>query len=250
MHVLIVEDEPLAATNLEKILNEVAPDIRQISRTESVEQTVAWLSHHVRHIDLIFMDIHLSDGSAFSIFQITEIDVPVIFTTAYDQYALQAFKVNSIDYLLKPIDKGQLEQAINKFRKLSKNEIENYLLRLLNMEPFGRFPENILVPVHDKLIPIPVGEISYFHSTSGHTSIVTKDGNNFTYNKRLEGIMPSLDPTRFFRANKQFIIAKRAIEGITIWFDNRLRVTLDTDLPESLYVSKNRASEFRQWVAG
>ncbi|MFC3198181.1 LytR/AlgR family response regulator transcription factor [Parapedobacter deserti] len=250
MHVLIVEDEPLAAANLEKILGEVAPDIRQISRTESVAQTATWFPLHGREVNLIFMDIHLSDGSAFSIFQATEIDVPVIFTTAYDQYALQAFKVNSIDYLLKPIDKTHLEQAMHKFRKQGTAEVARYLSRLAVMAPFGRFPEKILVPVHDKLVPVAVEEISYCYSTNGETSIVTKDGKSLSYNKRLDSIMLSLDPDRFFRANKQFIIAKRAIEGITIWFDNRLMVSLNTRVPESLFVSKNRASEFRQWVAG
>jgi DNA-binding LytR/AlgR family response regulator len=249
MNVLIVEDEPLAATNLEKILNEVAPDIRQISRTEGVEQTVSWLARHAQEVELIFMDIHLSDGSAFSIFQAAEIDVPVIFTTAYDQYALQAFKVNSIDYLLKPIDISQLERALHKFRKFSRSDVSRYLSKLVKMEPYWRVPEKILLPIHDKLIPVPVNEISCFYSTNDHTSILTKDGKKLPYNKRLENIMLSLDPNSFFRANKQFIIAKRAIEGITIWFDNRLLVSLDTETPESLYVSKNRASEFRQWVA-
>lgn len=251
MHILIIEDEPLASENLEKMLLDVAPDIQKISRTESVAQTIGYLADSLKKPDLIFMDIHLSDGSAFSIFSNTTLETPVIFTTAYDKYALQAFKVNSIDYLLKPIDTEQLEAAVDKFRKYSRHDIGKYLSQLTKMELFNRHPEKILVPLDDELLPIAVDEIACFYATNGYTKVFKCDGKSYPHQKRLDNIMLSLNPLYFFRANKQFIVSKRYVAGITIWFDNRLRVSLppQVDMPEEIYVSKNRASEFRRWIA-
>ncbi len=251
MHILIIEDEPLASENLEKMLREAALDIQKISRTESIAQTVAYLTRTAQKPDLIFMDIHLSDGSAFTIFNKITLEVPVIFTTAYDKYALQAFKVNSIDYLLKPIAIEQLVAAVHKFQKYSKRDIANYLTQLTSAKLTTPYPRKILVPLKDELLPVDVDDIACFYATNGHTTVFNKNGRSYPYPHRLVHIMSSLDPVQFFRANKQFILAKKHMSKITIWVDNRLRVSLPShlDIPEEIYISKNKAAQFRQWVA-
>ncbi|MDR1201433.1 MAG: LytTR family DNA-binding domain-containing protein [Tannerellaceae bacterium] len=237
MKILIVEDETVAYENLTSILSEIDLSIEVIGNTESINQTIHWLQIHPAP-DLILMDIHLSDGSAFSIFNSIQIDIPIIFTTAYDEYAIEAFKVNSIDYLLKPIKADELSRALHKF-----------LNRTTQLSfPTPRFKDRLLIPQKDKLIPIDLQEISCFYTTDKTTRIYMKNGNSYPYTKTLEQISASLNPSNFFRANKQFIIARSSVKNITIWFDNRLLITLDADTPERIYISKNKASEFKAWV--
>jgi DNA-binding LytR/AlgR family response regulator len=247
MKVLIVEDETAAFENLKSILMEIDPSIELLEHTESVVQTIRWLNSHPAP-ELIFMDIHLSDGSAFNIFPAVTVETPVVFTTAYDEYALDAFKVNSIDYLLKPIEPEEMRRALDKFRRWGRQDALDYLSRLSFLNPAGRYSEKILIPVNNDLIPADVRNISYFYSSSGETRIVLKDGKMYHYGKALENIYASLSPTLFFRANKQYIVARDSIRTITIWFDKRLHVTMDTDVPERIYVSKNRAARFKKWL--
>jgi two-component system response regulator LytT len=247
MKILIVEDETAAYESLVEILNEIDPSIEVIGNAESVSQTIKWLNERPLP-DLILMDIHLSDGSAFLIFEHIEIEIPIIFTTAYDEYAIEAFKVNSIDYLLKPIIPTELERAINKFEKLSRTNIIAYLSKVNQLTPTPGYKSKLLVPLKDKLLPIDLGEVSFFYTTDKNTSIGLKDGNTFPYPKTLENIFSMLNPANFYRANKQFIIARNAVKNITIWFDSRLLVTLDTEVPERIYVSKNKAADFKEWL--
>jgi DNA-binding LytR/AlgR family response regulator len=234
MKILIVEDETVAYENLIAILAEIDPSIEVAGNTESINQTVHWLQIHSAP-DLILMDIHLSDGSAFAIFDSVQVDTPVIFTTAYDEYAIKAFKVNSIDYLLKPIKADELRRAIHKFLTL-------------NPSPTLRFKDRLLIPQKDKLIPVDLREIACFYTTDKNTRIYMKNGHSYPYGKTLEQISSSLNPTDFFRANTQFIVARDSVKNITIWFDNRLLLTLDAETPERIYISKNKASEFKAWV--
>jgi DNA-binding LytR/AlgR family response regulator len=250
MKVLIVEDETVAFINLRRILLDLNLDVEVVGNTESVVRTVKWLQESQQAIDLIFMDIHLSDGSAFKIFDIVDVEIPIIFTTAFDQYAIEAFKVNSIDYLLKPIEAREVKHAIEKFRKLTKQDIHEYLNILPRLALQDKYPEKILIPFNDKIFPVAVSTISCFYTTKVKTVVILKDGTSFPYKKTLEHINQSLNPDLFFRANKQYIISKDSVKNITIWFDNRLLVTLDTKLPENLYISKNKAAEFKQWLAG
>lgn len=247
MKVLIVEDETAAYESLIHILKEIEPAIEILGNTESIEQTIHWLQNKAAP-DLIFMDIHLSDGSAFLIFDHIEIEVPIIFTTAYDEYAIEAFKVNSIDYLLKPIKKSELERAITKFKKWSNADISEYLSKLTQLSSTPRFPDKFLIPIKDKLLPIDLGEVSFFYTTDKNTSIGLKDGNTHPYSKSLDTIFSSLNPTNYYRANKQFIISRQAVKNITIWFDSRLLITLDRDTPEPIYISKNKAADFKDWL--
>ncbi len=247
MKVLIVEDETSAYINLKKILEEIDNTIEIAENTESVKQTVKWLENNAAP-DLIFMDIHLSDGSAFNIFNLITVDAPIVFTTAYDEYAIEAFKVNSIDYLMKPIEKSEVKRAIEKYRKLNEHDLVKYISQLSQLVPTGKYPEKLLIPVNDKLIPVTLNEVACFYTTDNSTQIILLDGQKFSYNKSLDSIISAVNPSLFFRANKQFVIAKRHISDITIWFDNRLFISLMVETPERIYISKNKAALFKQWM--
>ena len=228
--ILIVEDETSSYQNLLSILKEVAPEIEVVGNTESVAETVNWLSTNALP-DLIFMDIHLSDDSAFAIFSQIEVNVPIVFTTAYDQYALDAFKVNSIDYLLKPIKAKDVRRAIDKF-----------------LASEMRWTKRLLVSYRDALVPVNVDDISYVYSTDKNTMVCLNSGEQLNCNKSLESVFSNLNPERFFRANKQFIVNRDSVKKIAVWFDSRLLLTLNTTTPERLFISKNRAAEFKQWM--
>ena len=235
MRVLIVEDETAAYENLVDILGEVSYDIQIVGNTESVTQTIHWLQSNPAP-DLIFMDIHLSDGSAFTIFDKMELETPIIFTTAYDRYAIEAFKVEDV------------KQALDKYKKLTHQDVIHYLSKLTQLMPTPKYKDKLLIPYKDKLLPIGLKEVSCFYTADKNTCIYLKDGNMYPYSKTLEQIMASLNPADFIRANKQFIIARNSVTDITIWFDNRLLVTLDVETPGRIYISKNKASEFKSWI--
>lgn len=247
MKVLIVEDETAAYESLVEILKEIDPAIEVMGNTESVGQTVRWL-HNNPAPDLILMDIHLSDGSAFLIFEHTVVEIPIIFTTAYDEYAIEAFKVNSVDYLLKPIKSEELERALHKFNKWARVDVIQCLSRLTQLAPASRYKDKFLITNKNRLLPIDLREVSFFYTTDKNTCIYLKEGNSYPYAKTLEQIFAFLNPADFYRANKQYIIARDSVKNITIWFDNRLLITLDTDVPERIYVSKNKAAEFKEWI--
>lgn len=247
MKILIVEDETAAYENLADMLVCMDSSMEILGNTESVRQTVRWLQSNPKP-DLIFMDIHLSDGSAFAIFSQIEVEIPIIFTTAYDQYALEAFKVNSIDYLLKPIKPEDLKRALDKFSKWSHQDIMQYLSQLTQLSASPRYKDKLLIPVKDKLLPINLKDVSCFYTADKTTYVYLKTGKSYLYAKTLEQIIASLNPEDFIRANKQFIVSRDSVKDITIWFDSRLLVTLDIDVPERIYISKNKASEFKSWI--
>ncbi len=251
MKVLIIEDETAASENLMAMLQEVDSEIEVLTVLESVQQTVRWLNSNPAP-DLIFMDIHLSDGSAFTLFQEMEVQTPIVFTTAYDQYALDAFAVNSIDYLLKPIKITELTRALNKFKQWGSTDVMAYLERMMKMSPAQsseqEFQKKLLVPLHDKLMPVDMNDVVCIYNTGRKTQIFLRDGQKMDYNKSLDAIVASLDPSKFFRANKQYIVARKFVKEIVIWFDNRLLISMPIELPEPLFVSKNKASEFKNWM--
>lgn len=249
MKVLIIEDETAASEDLIAILHEIDEDIKVLDVLESVRQSVRWLRANPAP-DLIFMDIHLSDGSAFTLFQEIEVETPIIFTTAYNQYAIDAFNVNSIDYLLKPIKISDMTRALEKFRRLTSNDVMAYLQRVVSLGKTHTegYVSSLLVPVCDKLVPVDVNNVVCIYNTDHKTQIILSDGRNISYGKSLDAIMLSLDPMKFYRANKQYIVSRSYIKEIVIWYDNRLLVNMKLELPEPLYVSKNKASEFKNWM--
>lgn len=247
MNVLIVEDETTAYENMVDLLAQVDPNIHVVGNTESIRQTIKWLGEHEAP-DLIFMDIHLSDGSAFVIFDEIRIEIPIIFTTAYDRYAIEAFKVNSIDYLLKPVKEDDMRRALTKFSKWGRPDISQYLSQIAQMVSKPNYSDKILIPYKDKLLPVSLSEIACFYTADKNTFVFLKNGMKYPYGKTLDQIYSTLNPHDFFRANKQFIVSRNSVSNITIWFDSRLLVSLEVDTPERIYVSKNRVSEFKAWM--
>ena len=238
MRVLIIEDEMGALDDLRSILAESAPDIRIAGTTESVMQSVAWLEKPPVP-DLIFMDIHLSDGSAFEIFRRTAVEAPVIFTTAYDEYAIHAFRVNAVDYLLKPLAIDEVKRALEKYRRLNRPQVLPDIEKLYEM-----------ISYKDKLLPIPTEKIAFFYSTKETSRVYLADGSNYAYNRTLESICDDMDPRAFCRVNKQYVVAREHITSIVVWSNSRLLVSMDTETPEPVFLSKNRAAEFKKWITG
>ncbi len=247
MKALIIEDELMAAKTLKKLLGEVSPDTEIVAVLESIEDSVDWISQHPMP-DLIFMDIHLADGSSFTIFDRVTVTCPVIFTTAYDEYALKAFEVNSIDYLLKPISKEALERAVAKYhnlgRGLEQQQLEA-LLKHLGAKP--KFKSCFLLPERDKLVPLPTSDIAYAYIDTKTVKLVTFDDKTFYMNQTLDDILAQLDPQMFFRANRQFLISRNAVKDVSVWFGNKLAINLTVETPEKVIVSKARVAEFKAW---
>ena len=253
MKTIIIEDENIAAQNLVRLLGEVAPDIEVECTLQSVEESVEFFSH-ANDIELVFMDIHLADGSSFNIFDSVKIDCPIVFTTAYDQYALDAFKVNSIDYLLKPIQKDDLERAVEKIHRIKKSSEAS---ATLSTEQIGKIVEMMqqkkkyksffLIPLRDKLVPLDVNEIAYIYLDDKISRAVTYDNQSYAIDKPLDAIFTQLDPAKFFRANRQYIISHNSVAGIAIWPLSKLHVVLKVETPEKIIVSRARAAEFKDW---
>lgn len=249
MKVIIIEDETAAARNLKVILSKIAPEIEILAILDSVKSSVKWL-HKNSAPDIIFMDIHLADGKSFLIFNEIEVNSPVIFTTAYDEYALDAFKVNSIDYLLKPIRPEDVERALNKFTKINAKAREAYLLKLSQFTSQKDFLKTLLIPHKEKLIPLSIEKIAFFHTKNDYVSAITIDGKSYPIDKTLDTLMGKLDPKFFFRANRQFIIAHCAVKDVNVWFGNRLLINLIIDSKDQIIISKARVSMFKKWFVG
>ena len=251
MKAVIVEDEFIAAQNLQRLISHAAADIEVITVLQSVEESVEWFSTQSAP-DLVFMDIHLADGSSFSIFEKVNISCPVIFTTAYDEYALKAFEVNSIDYLLKPINTKNFERAIAKFRQLGSNnnkgsaEAITKLLDIFNKTK-DAYKSHFLIPYKDKLVPLQVERIACFYIENKMAKIITTDNESFFMDSSLDELYLQLDPAHFFRANRQYIVAHKAIKDISIWFGSKLSINLLVPVPEKMIVSKARVAEFKTW---
>ncbi len=242
---LIVEDETAAAVNLRAILRETAPDVEIVATLESVTESVDYLRAHPQP-DLLFMDIHLADGDSFHIFDAVEIVAPVIFTTAYDRYALDAFKVSGIDYLLKPLNGADVRRAIDKFRRLTGSERHDYGARVQAMAS-GR-EETFLVHVRDRIIPLHRDKIAYCYTSNEKVTACDFDGETYPLDRTLETLQSLLPQSDFFRANRQFIISRRAVRDIVVWFGSRLALSLQVPTPERIIISKARVPEFKAWL--
>lgn len=237
MKALIIEDEKAAVRNLTALLQEVDPQVEVIAVLDSVTDSVAWFEANPAP-DIVFMDIHLADGPSFEIFDHTRIDCPIIFTTAYDEYALKAFKVNSIDYLLKPIGLADLKHAFEKLKTLHTAQDSQESL-------------SALIPYKgDKLLPLAVDQVQYFCISGGVTKAVVSERESYGLPYTLDELAESLDPDRFFRANRQYIISRTAVKDIDLWFNNRLSINLKVPTDEKILVSKLRVNDFKTWFAG
>ena len=250
MKALIIEDELVAGQNLQRLISQVADDIQVIAVLQSVEESIDWFSLNAAP-DVVFLDIHLADGSAFSIFEKVEILCPVIFTTAYDEYALKAFEVNSIDYLLKPINLKNLERAVLKLRSLVSTKTDNAELISNVLAAFKQtkiaYKSNFLIPYKDKFIPLAIHKIACFYSENKMVKIITEDNQVYNMDSSLEDLYTQLDPALFYRANRQYIVSHKAIKDISVWFGSKVSINLIVSVPEKIIVSKARVSEFKAW---
>jgi len=253
MKALIIEDEKAAVRNLKALLCDEAPDIEIIAVLDSITESVEWFRANPMP-ELIFLDIHLADGSSFEIFEHVDITCPIIFTTAYDEYALRAFKVNSIDYLLKPIGQSDIRKAIGKLRQLKvgspvKEPDYNSLISVLKRQE--SYKTHFLVPVKgDKLLPLSVDMILFFYIHEGNVKAVVTDGKEYTFTQTLDELSDCLNPNLFFRVNRQYLISRKAVQDIDLWFNGRLSVNLKVPVAEKILVSKVRVSEFKEWFTG
>lgn len=251
MKTLIIEDEKAALRNLKAAMKEVDTQFDIIGETDSVTGTLEWFASHPMP-ELVFMDIHLADGSAFGIFDHTDITCPIIFTTAYDEYALQAFRVNSIAYLLKPISSTDLQKAIDKLKifggfSSQPNATDlQAIMRALKQEE--NYKTHFLVPIKgDRFIPVSVEQICYFYIDEGAVKAVTQSADTFDFQQTLDELAEQLNPRQFFRANRQYIIAHKAITGVSLWFGGRMVLQLTPHTKEKVIISKARVSAFRDW---
>ncbi|MFH6959323.1 LytR/AlgR family response regulator transcription factor [Flavobacterium aquidurense] len=249
MRILIVEDESINANRLKRLLEELEPDCEILGIIDTVHETVKWLNTNEMP-DFITMDIRLADGISFSIFEEAKISCPVIFTTAYDEYAVRAFKVNSIDYLMKPIEKNELQQALNKFKSLSKaknntDDIAGILKGFMNKPSFRlRF----LVTYRDGYKSVDVADIDFVYSEFKTSHLFLKNETIIPIPQTMEELEEELDPDVFFRANRQFFIRAESIKSIANYFNAKLKIQLRADPEREVIISREKAPFFKQWM--
>ena len=251
MKILIVEDEPRAASQLQNLLNKSVYDFEVLTVIDSVEDTVHWFRKN-KTPDLVFMDIQLADGLSFEIFQKIEVTAPIIFTTAFDQYAIQAFKVNSIDYLLKPIKQSDLDTALNKFSKYknqSKKTIEpNILKELLSSMQTQQKRTGILVKEGSGFIQIRVSELLYMYSQDSITFGITHTNKRYIIDETMDQLFSSLEETQFYRINRGQIISKISIQKIEPYFNHRVKLSLLNPRDQEFIVSRQKTPDFKEWM--
>ena len=250
MNILIIEDEKPAADRLMKMLKEVEPDAVFPAVLDTIRSSVEWLSQNTSP-DIIFMDIHLADGQSFSIFQQVQLSCPVIFTTAYDEHALEAFRVNSIDYLLKPVKKEDLQRALAKWRKLSAHATGKIgaVLQQLSLTP-REYRKRMVIRIGEQIRLVEVGEIAYFYTENRVNYLCTFSDIRYPIDYQLDELDTMLDPSVFFRINRQFIININAIEKMQTWSKSRIKITLKPPAQEETIVSTERSPQFREWLTG
>ncbi|MBR4156552.1 MAG: response regulator transcription factor [Bacteroidales bacterium] len=253
MKAVIIEDEKIAAESLKNLVNQLDENVEVVAMLQTVEDSVEWLSDN-KQPDLLFVDIHLADGSSFSIFEKVKVECPIIFTTAYDEYALKAFEVNSIDYLLKPINKDDLQRALNKYKNLkgqaSNIDYMNIMSHLLEQTNIvNNYKEFFLIPERDKLIPLATKDIAFIYIDLKLIKAVTYSGKVYYMNQNLDELMSQLSPKKFFRANRQYIIAHEAVKDVSVWFGNKISINLIVPTEEKIIVSKARVTEFKNWFS-
>ncbi|WP_044117947.1 LytR/AlgR family response regulator transcription factor [Alkaliflexus imshenetskii] len=250
--VLIAEDEIPTQRLLRGMIENLRPEWEIVACTSGVEETTEWLNNH-EHPSLMFLDIQLSDGLSFEIFDHTEVNSIVIFTTAYDEYAIQAFKVNTIDYLLKPVRPENLEKAILKFEKLndSLHATDAADIRMLAaslIDGKTTYRSRLLVPMVDGYAKLNITDVAWFHSSQKVTTAVTHDGTNHVVDLTLEKLEEELNPETFFRANRQYIVNIEVINRIENWFNGKLIVKTKPETPDKVIVSRERARHFKEWI--
>lgn len=250
MNVVIIEDEDRTARQLERMLKKYDSSAQILTQIPSVKEAVSWFGKHPLP-DLVFMDIHLEDGLAFSIFEQTKLTAPVIFTTAYDEYVLRAFKVNSIDYLLKPVEFEEMAAALDKFKNIRSQPTLpdiNTLLQFIQKPHSNPYRERFMISIGTKIHSVEVADVAYFYSEEKATFLVNKGGQLFPLEYSLDQLVGLLKPAQFFRVNRQFIVARTAIQTIHAYSAGKLKLDLTPVSRQDVFVSISRLSEFKDWL--
>jgi len=253
MKILIIEDEQAAARRLEKLLLEIAPESVILDRLDSVEASVEWLQQRPSP-DLIMLDIHLADGASFEIFEHVKVKCPVIFTTAYDEYALQAFKVNTVDYLLKPIKSTELSTALAKFNDLHQAIPApdlNALLNSIRKHESASYLRRMLIKLGNSIKLVDMADAAYFYTKDKITFLVVRStGKRYPVDYPLDKLETMIDPKDFFRINRQFIVQIHAIKEMHPYSKSRVKIDLEPATDLETVVSTERAAEFKKWLVG
>ena len=248
MKTLIVEDEKHARENLERLLKELEPTIEIQAKLDSVKKSVAWLKEN--QPDLIFLDIHLADDLSFRIFEQVQVDTPIIFTTAYDQYAIQAFKVNSIDYLLKPIEKEDLAQSLEKYKSNLLRQVGIDITQLISayQQPPKEYQTRFMVTRGEKIQSVTTDEVAYFEGEDRYVYLVKKDGRKFIIDYKLSDLEELLQPRDFFRLNRSFITRFDSITDMFSYSKSRVKVQLSPTPNRDVVVSSEKSRSFKEWL--
>ncbi len=249
MKAIIIEDEKLASERLEELINDIDPSIEISAKLTSIEQSVRYLKHNKP--DLIFLDIQLEDGISFSIFEKVTVDSPIIFTTAYDQYAIKAFKLNSIDYLLKPIKKDELRDSLHKYKNFkSPFAFDLEEIRKIFQNKEISYKKRFLIQYGQKIKKIETDEIAYFFAMEKNVFLVTSSGNTFPLDYTLDKLQEIIDPEKFFRINRKMIISFKSIKNLIPYSRSRIKIELNPPEPKDIeaLVSVERISSFKEWM--
>lgn len=253
MKVVLIEDEEPASTRLKKMLHSIYPDLEILETLVSVKSAIQWFNQN-HQPDLIIMDIQLSDGVSFDIFNEIEIKCPVIFTTAFDQYALQAFKVNSVDYLLKPVKSDELKAALDKYQKLFKEkkstEVDYSVLLSALTKSKGEYQKRIVIRYGEIIKTVEIADVAYFYTESKINFLYTFKNQRFSVDHNLDELEHILNPKEYFRINRQFIVNIKAIDKMVTVSKSRVKLTLNPPCEIETIVSTERSSYFKDWLTG
>lgn len=246
---LIIEDEDAAASRLEKLLQRIEPELRIIGRLDSVQASVTWFQTNPPP-DLLMLDIQLGDGLSFEIFRKVKVDSFVIFTTAYDDYAIKAFELNSIDYLLKPVDEEKLKFSLEKFHKLRPSSPGIDIEKIVSMieSRKSQYKKRFVVSIADKIKMIETRDVAYFYSLDKNTFLCTLENLHYPLDFSLDHLETMLDPETFFRVNRQYIINYTSISKLFTFSKSRIRIDTTPPIRDGLMVSSSRTPEFRKWL--
>lgn len=252
MKVLIIEDEIPAAEKLERYLKKYDPEVQILEHLQSVRDSVSWLNDRGNEPDVILMDIQLIDGKSFSIFDEVEVNKPIIFTTAFDEYAIKAFEVNSVAYLLKPVTYDDLSTALDKHRKLTSTDSELLHVSeiLKNLSTGKEYKNRFMVKIGDHIRSVTSEQIALFYAEGRNAYIVNYEGRNLIIDYKMEELEEILDPQLFFRLNRTFIISINAIKDVVVYSNSRLKVVPNVDLDKEMIVSREKVAAFKSWFDG
>ncbi len=252
LKIVIVEDEPISSAYLKKLINDSGIEHEIVAELDSIADCLIFFSEQPIY-DIIFMDIHLGDGTCFELLNSLTIEKPIIFLTTFDSYAIEAFRYNSIDYILKPAKLQDINDALNKYWSFKKVDEDEYLARMDQMVSSistPKYKKRFLVRVRNKLRLVTLNQITCFYSDEGQTHLVDKSGNNHIIDYTLERLEELLDPEQFFRINRKITVSIDEIHSVEDYFNNRLKIRLNSRFKMDMVVSRNRVRDFKSWLKG